>query len=169
MVNSNAILSATERASASSAMTDSLVARPLAKAARAAFAPAAASGARPADNVARLEAVTATGLAEGARCFQLGSLTTDSAFGALPQRFALAGASTTRNVVRSLSAEGRIDSIVPGAEWVQPASNEVIIEFPVAGGVGRMVRLDLGQGRATTQMAAGTAKTVSFSRIDCAR
>src|SRR6185437_10934567 len=151
--------------------TDSLVARPVAKSAeRANFAPIAASGGRAAArNV--LESAAETSVPRIVGCFQLSSQPTDSAFRSLPGRFALerGGANPRQNIVRSLSPEGRIDSVVAGTSWRQPAPNQVSIVFADNGVINRTVELELDQALATTRTSGGASFTLPIRRVDCVR
>jgi len=171
-VPASAAAPATARVTSGTAVnTDSLVARPVAKSAeRANFAPMAASGGRAAArNV--LESAAETSVPRIVGCFQLSSQPTDSAFRSLPGRFALerGGANPRQNIVRSLSPEGRIDSVVTGTSWRQAAPNQVSIVFADNGVINRTVELELDQALATTRTSGGASFTLPIRRVDCVR
>lgn len=104
-------------------------------------------------------------------CYQLTSQPTDTTFGALPTRFALerSGANPPQNVVRSVSPDGRIDSVVAGTSWRQAAPNQVHIVFVNSGVVNRTVELELAQAVATSRTQRGASVTLPIRRLDCVR
>jgi hypothetical protein len=141
------------------------MARPLGKSAERADFAAMASGARATARVQRLEAPGIIG------CYQLSPQSTDSAFGLLPDRFALerGGPNPPQNIVRSVSPEGRIDSVVAGTTWRQAAPNQLSIVFANNGVVSRTVELELTEARAQAFTRSKANLTLPVRRVDCVR
>jgi hypothetical protein len=156
--------------SATAANVDTM-ARPVAKSAERADFAAMASGARAAARVQRLEAATMTDVPGIVGCYQLSPQSADSAFGLLPDRFALerGGANSPRNIVRSVSSDGRIDSVVAGTTWRQAAPNQLSIVFANNGVVNRTVELELTEARAQAFTPSKTNLTLPVRRVDCVR
>ena len=131
----------------------------------------AASGARLSARDARLDAAVVTSVPGIVGCYQLSSQPADSTFGSLPNRFALerGSANAPQNIVRSVSPEGRIDSVIAGTTWQLAAPNQVSIVFANSGVVNRTVELELVQARATSRTARGASSVVPIRRVDCVR
>ncbi|HXD47185.1 MAG TPA: zf-HC2 domain-containing protein [Gemmatimonadaceae bacterium] len=138
---------------------------------RANFAATAVTGARAVARNGRLDEAVMTSAPGIVGCYQLTSQPADSTFGSLPNRFALerGGAASPQNIVRSVSPDGRIDTVIAGTTWRQAAPNQVSIVFANDGVVNRTVELELGLARATSRSASGANSTLPIRRLDCVR
>ena len=132
------------------------------------------------ERVMRLESVVATGSTVATRsfapgavegCYQVRADSASSAVasGILP-RFALArNEATTQNVIRSVTTEGRVDSIVPGGSWERLTPNLVRVRFATTRQE-QPLTLQLNAGRLTGQAGTGDQATnVPVTRIECRR
>jgi putative zinc finger protein len=120
----------------------------------------------------RFETAAITSVPGIVGCYQLSSQPADSAFGSLPNRFALERGSANapqNNRVRNVSPEGRVDSVIAGTTWRQAAPNQVSILFANTGVVNRTVELELTQARATSRTARGAVSTLPIRRVNCVR
>jgi len=104
-------------------------------------------------------------------CYQLRSDSASSAVSAgFPSRFALVNASDgSPYVVRSVSPEGRIDSIVPGSSWRRVTPEVVRVSFASAAEQ-RSLTLQLTAGVVTGRASVGNqVATLPITRIECRR
>jgi hypothetical protein len=130
--------------------------------------------------VMQLEGIVATGSTAamrsfaalgGVECYQVRVDSASSAVtsGILP-RFALArNSATTQNVVRSVTPEGHVDSIVPGGSWERLTPDVVRVRFATSHEV-QPFTLQLNAGRLTGRAGTGDQATnLPVTRIDCRR
>lgn len=104
-------------------------------------------------------------------CYQIRADSASSALAAgFPLRFALvSGGQNAQRVVRAVSAEGRIDSIVPGGAWQRLAPDVVHVWFANVREQQPRV-LQLGAGAFTNQAnAVSQVASLPVVRIECRR
>jgi hypothetical protein len=105
-------------------------------------------------------------------CFQLREDSTNSAAAAaagFPPRFALANASgAVPHVVRAVSAEGRVDTLVPVGTWQRVTTEVVRVQFTSARQQ-QPVTLQLTTGAVKTQAVIGgqSSTTLRVAPIEC--
>jgi len=135
---------------------------------------------RPFSGVTRLQEATATGATvrqlrsatgdlEG--CYQIRADSTSSPLAPpFPQRFALMNTRSGPDFdVRSVSPEGRIDSVLPGGTWQHLTAEVVRVQFANAREQ-QPVTLQLTAGSVTGRATVGSqTATVPVARIDCRR
>jgi anti-sigma factor RsiW len=111
----------------------------------------------------------ATGDLEG--CYQIRSDSTSSALAPpFPQRFALMNTRSGPDFdIRSVSPEGRIDSVLPGGTWQRLTAEVVRVQFANAREQ-QPLTLQLTAGSVTGRATVGSqTATVPVARIDCRR
>ena len=109
---------------------------------------------------------SATGDLEG--CYQVRADSTSSALAPpFPQRFALMNTRSGAGLdVRSVSPEGRIDSVLPGGTWKHLTAEVVRVQF--ANAPERPLTLQLTAGSPTGQASiGGQAANIPVARIEC--
>jgi len=135
---------------------------------------------RKTSGVTRLESVMTTGATvrqlrsapgdlEG--CYQIRTDSTSSALAPpFPQRFALMSTRSGPDFdVRSVSPEGRIDSVLPGGTWQRLTAEVVRVQFANAREQ-QPLTLQLTAGSVTGRATVGSqTATVPVARIDCRR
>jgi hypothetical protein len=101
-------------------------------------------------------------------CFQFREDSTNSAATRLPPRFALVNAGgISPRVVRSVSPEGRVDSIVPGGSWQRMTPDVVRVQF-ANDREHQPLTLQITAGAITSQAGVGGRNTtLRVARIDC--
>jgi len=134
---------------------------------------------RPFSGVARLQEATGTGVVRQLRsatgdlegCYQIRADSTSSPLAPpFPQRFALMNTRSGPDFdVRSVSPEGRIDSVLPGGTWQHLTAEVVRVQFANAREQ-QPVTLQLTTGSVTGRATVGSqTATVPVARIDCRR
>jgi hypothetical protein len=101
-------------------------------------------------------------------CFQFREDSASPAAFGLPPRVALLNAGgIAPNVVRAVSPEGRVDSIVPGGSWQRMTPDIVRVQF-ANDREQKALTLQLTAGVATSQASVGDRNTtVRVTRIEC--
>jgi hypothetical protein len=131
--------------------------------------------------IGQLQQVVTTGMAAAVKirpevgelegCFQFREDSTNSAATAatgFPPRFALMNArGAVPHVVRAVSAEGRVDSLVPGGNWQRMTPDVVRVQFASARQQ-QPVTLQVTTGAATSQaVIGGQSTTLRVAPIEC--
>jgi putative zinc finger protein len=131
--------------------------------------------------IGQLQQVVTTGMATTAKirpevgelegCFQFREDSTNSAAAAatgFPPRFALLNAGgAVPHVVRAVSAEGRVDSLVPGGNWQRMTPDVLRVQFASARQQ-QPVTLQLTTGAVTSQaVIGGQSTTLRVAPIEC--
>lgn len=100
--------------------------------------------------------------AASSSCYEL-VLDSASSFKRLPQRFALQRDEAGRNVVRAVTADGRIDSVLVGSEWVNRPP-EFVVRFMAP----EPVTLSFASNSARAQATSGVeTRSVTVRRAEC--
>ena len=85
----------------------------------------------------------------------------------LPEQFALVRDSVSgANVVRALSAGGRMDSVIPGARWGPTVANGATIQLPSAAKTFVTIQVTSNTDRARA-FVSGETHEVKLDRLDC--
>jgi hypothetical protein len=127
---------------------------------------------------ARLQEATATGALSQLRstagefegCYQIPDSTSSALAPAFPSRFALMNSgSGPYHGVRSVSPEGRIDSVVPGGSWQRLTAEVVRVQFANAREQ-QPLTLQLTAGARSGQaIVGGQSANVPVAPIECRR